>query len=114
MSRVRSVATAPGGSTCPMRGGYTTPSAMRRSPSCGDGGWWPAVDRGLSEGVFDDEVVVGLADVVRSRGESVAWVTTVPSARRGDLIVKLAERVATELGIAHVPLVARTGERPPQ
>ena len=27
----------------------------------GDGGWWPAVERGLREGSFEHEVIVGLA-----------------------------------------------------
>ena len=33
----------------------------------GDGGWWPAVERGLRDGTFDDEVVAGLADILRRR-----------------------------------------------
>ena len=31
----------------------------------GDGGWWPAVERGLASGEFEADVVSGLADVVR-------------------------------------------------
>jgi ATP-dependent DNA helicase RecQ len=80
----------------------------------GDGGWWPAVQRGLRAGEFDDEVVVGLADVLRRARTPVAWVTTVPSARLGDVIVRLAERLSAELGVPHVPLVRRTEDRPPQ
>ncbi len=80
----------------------------------GDGGWWPAIERGLSAGAFDDDVVVGLADVLRRAGVPAAWVTTVPSVRLGDTIVRLAERLASELGVPHVELVTRTGARPPQ
>jgi ATP-dependent DNA helicase RecQ len=80
----------------------------------GDGGWWPAVERGLRSGDFDDEVVVGLADVLRGAATPVAWVTTVPSARLGDVIVRLAERLAEELGVPHVGLVTRNEDRPPQ
>jgi ATP-dependent DNA helicase RecQ len=80
----------------------------------GDGGWWPAVERGLRSGGFDDEVVVGLADVLRRAATPVAWVTTVPSARLGDLLVRLAERLAQELGVPHVGLVTRNEDRPPQ
>jgi ATP-dependent DNA helicase RecQ len=80
----------------------------------GDGGWWPAVERGLHEGSFEDEVVVGLADVLRSAGVAVAWVTTVPSASLGDVIERLGERLAAELGVPHIRLVSRTGDRPPQ
>jgi ATP-dependent DNA helicase RecQ len=86
----------------------------------GDGGWWPAIERGLRAGSFDDDVVVGLADVVRGadaavreRG-AVSWVTTVPSSHLGDVLVRLADRLAAELGIEHVPLVARLEGRPPQ
>jgi ATP-dependent DNA helicase RecQ len=80
----------------------------------GDGGWWPAIERGLRAGEFDDEVVVGLADVLRRAGTPVAWVTTVPSAGLGGVMVRLAERLATELGVPHVELVVRTEDRPPQ
>ncbi|MDQ6779303.1 MAG: RecQ family ATP-dependent DNA helicase, partial [Actinomycetota bacterium] len=82
----------------------------------GDGGWWPAVERGLRAGKFDDEVVAGLADIVRGAGGAgaVSWVTTVPSGRTGDVIGRLAERLAAELGVPHVELLTRTEERPPQ
>jgi ATP-dependent DNA helicase RecQ len=81
----------------------------------GDGGWWPAVERGLRSGRIDDEVVAGLADVVRGTGTGgVAWVTTVPSVRLGELIVGLGERLAAQLGVPHLALVARTEARPPQ
>ena len=33
----------------------------------GDGGWWPAVERGLRGGRFEDEVVAALADAVARR-----------------------------------------------
>jgi ATP-dependent DNA helicase RecQ len=80
----------------------------------GDGGWWPAVERGLRAGSFEDEVVVGLADVLRAAGVPVAWVTTVPSTALGDVIVRLAQSVAAELGVPHLALVSRTDDRPPQ
>jgi ATP-dependent DNA helicase RecQ len=81
----------------------------------GDGGWWPAIERGLAAGRFDDEVAVALADVVRGTGLGPAWVTAMPSARLPDgLLDGLAERVAAELGVPHVALVARTEARPPQ
>jgi len=80
----------------------------------GDGGWWPAIERGLREGSFDHEVVVGLADTLRRLSAPVAWVTTVPSTRLGDLTTKLAGRLAIELGVPNVELVTRTEDRPPQ
>jgi ATP-dependent DNA helicase RecQ len=80
----------------------------------GDGGWWPAVQRGLADGVFDDEVVRGLAGLLRANGVPVAWITTVPTSRRGELVMRLAERVASELGVPHVDLVRRMEDRPAQ
>jgi len=80
----------------------------------GDGGWWPAIERGLQAGEFDPEIIVGVADLIRDRGERLAWITAVPSVRLGDLIARLAGRVADELGVSYVPLLIRREERPPQ
>jgi ATP-dependent DNA helicase RecQ len=41
-------------------------------------------------------------------------VTTVPSVRLGDLTVRLAGRLAAELGVPYVQLVTRKEDRPPQ
>jgi ATP-dependent DNA helicase RecQ len=81
----------------------------------GDGGWWPAIERGVASGRLDDEIAVALADAVRGAGVRPAWVTTVPSARLpAGLLDGLAERIAAELGVPHLALVERTGDRPPQ
>ncbi len=103
--------------------------AMRRIPAdaliepgwalarFGDGGWWPAVQRGLRAGEFDDEVVGGLADAVRrTPGAGPDWVTTVPSAspHLDAALVRLGERLAAALGVMHVGLVRRCERRPPQ
>ncbi len=86
----------------------------------GDGGWWAAVERGLRDGSFEDDVVVALADVLRGAGgtggagASADWITTVPSARLGEVTVRLAQRLAAELGIRYVELVVRAEDRPPQ
>jgi ATP-dependent DNA helicase RecQ len=81
----------------------------------GDGGWWPAIERGLAAGRLGDEVAVGLADVVRGAGVRAGWVTAIPSERLADgVLERLAEQVAAELGVPSVPLIERTGERPPQ
>jgi ATP-dependent DNA helicase RecQ len=80
----------------------------------GDGGWWPAVERGLRGGRLDDEVVGALADVLRGAGTPVAWITAVPSARLGEVVAQTAQRLAGELGAPWVELVRRTENRPPQ
>src|SRR5690606_34984813 len=47
----------------------------------GDGGWWPAIERGLAGGRLDGGLAIALADAVRGTGVAPAWVTAVPSAR---------------------------------
>ena len=80
----------------------------------GDGGWWPAVERSLRDGAVDAELVAGLAEMVRTAGVAPAWVTPVPSVRRGDLLERLSAALARELGVPAVSLLARVAERPPQ
>jgi ATP-dependent DNA helicase RecQ len=80
----------------------------------GDGGWWPAIQRGLGGGEFEADVVAALADVIRAGGERVSWLTWVPSVSLGDALPRLGERVARGLGVPAVALVERTGDRPPQ
>jgi ATP-dependent DNA helicase RecQ len=78
----------------------------------GDGGWWPAIERGLAGGEFEDDVVAALADIVRTGGAD--WVTSVPSVRLGDVLERLARRLADALAVPYVGLAARVSERPPQ
>jgi len=78
----------------------------------GDGGWWPAVERGLRDGGFAPEVVDALAEAVAP--ERPAWLTSVPSIRLSATLEGLAAHVAAQLGVPHVVLVERTGPRPPQ
>lgn len=80
----------------------------------GDGGWWPAVERGFRDGRFEDDVIAGLADIVRQNARSASWVTTVPSVRAGATLTTLGEQLAAELGLHHVELVTRIEDRPPQ
>ena len=80
----------------------------------GDGGWWPAVERGLRGGRLDDEIVGALADVLRGADIAVAWVTSVPSSRLGPLVDDAAQRLARELRTPHLALVERTEARPSQ
>jgi ATP-dependent DNA helicase RecQ len=80
----------------------------------GDGGWWPAVERGLESGEFDQDIVLALAEVARGGAGGAAWVTAVPSARRTGLLERLAERLAAALEIEYRELLRRTGQRPSQ
>ena len=74
----------------------------------GDGGWWPAIERGLRSGTFEDDVVEALRDLMRSAGAD--WLTCVPSVRLGDVLERLAEL----LSVPHLHLVERVQDRPPQ
>jgi ATP-dependent DNA helicase RecQ len=79
----------------------------------GDGGWWPAVERGLDAGgAFEDDVVAAVADLARSA--SAAWICTVPSVRLGEALERLAAQVAATLGVPALGLVTRVAQRPPQ
>ena len=80
----------------------------------GDGGWWPAVERGLRAGQLDPELVAALADVVRTAGVRVTWVTRVPSASAGVAVADLVPRLAERLGVPAVELLERAQERPTQ
>jgi ATP-dependent DNA helicase RecQ len=80
----------------------------------GDGGWWPAIERGLRTGRFDDEVVGGLVALLRDTETRAAWTVAVPSTRVGDACADLARRLAAELGIPYLDLLRRTGSRPSQ
>ena len=80
----------------------------------GDGGWWPAIERGLSSGTFEDDVVQALADVVRAQAPSAAYVTAVPSVHLGDRLDGLARRLGQALGLPVVDLLTRSQQRPPQ
>jgi ATP-dependent DNA helicase RecQ len=74
----------------------------------GDGGWWPAIERGLRDGEFEPDVVEAVTDLMR-RAEA-DWLTVVPSIQLGDALERLGDR----LGIPFVKLVERVSERPPQ
>ncbi|HEX2070961.1 MAG TPA: RecQ family ATP-dependent DNA helicase [Thermoleophilaceae bacterium] len=96
------------------------PESSRTGPGwalarVGDGGWWPAIARGLAAGRLGDEIAVALADVVRGGAAKPGWVTAIPSARlSAGMLDELAGRVAAELGVTQVRLIERTGDRPPQ
>ncbi len=81
----------------------------------GDGGWWPAIERGLASGDFEDDVVAALADIVRAGGAGGPdWVTSMPSVRLGDVLERLGRQLGDALAVPYIGLVTRVSERPPQ
>jgi len=80
----------------------------------GDGGWWPAVERGLAASRLDDEVIEAVAEMVRQGGVAPAWLAFVPSTTCGSLLADTAARLAGALGVPVADLLERTESRPPQ
>lgn len=80
----------------------------------GDAGWDRQVRAELGTGRLGDDVVAGLAELVRGWGVRPAWVAAVPSRRVGDPVSDLAERLAAALELPWVPVVARREDRPAQ
>lgn len=80
----------------------------------GDGGWWPEIQRGLNAGRLSDDVIEGLAAVVKGSGSTIGWLALVPSTSAHQVLTDAAERLAQALGVPHLPLVERTEPRPPQ
>jgi ATP-dependent DNA helicase RecQ len=80
----------------------------------GDGGWDPLIQQGRGGGRFDDELVHAAAEVVRSWGAPVRWVTAVPSRRSGPLVPDFAQRLALALGLPYHQVLERVGDNPPQ
>ena len=80
----------------------------------GDGGWWPAIQRGLRGEGFEADVVAALAEAARAGATEVAWLTWVPSVRLGATLEQLAAEVAGALDVPALHLLARADQRPPQ
>ncbi len=80
----------------------------------GDGGWWPAIDRGIRAGHLDEEIVAALATLLEVSSPRIDWVTAVPSAGPPDIGRQAGERVASRLGLPYLDIVTRVEARPPQ
>ena len=84
----------------------------------GDSGWGDEVARGkYDNGHFSDALVDAAASLVREKWKpepSPAWITTVPSARRAELVNSFARRLAEKLRLPYAPILRRTREIRPQ
>jgi ATP-dependent DNA helicase RecQ len=80
----------------------------------GDEGWDPLVEAGTRAGRFDDELVDGAVELIRRWAPPIDWITVIPSARKGELLTDLAERIAAKLELPFAPVVGRVAERPRQ
>jgi ATP-dependent DNA helicase RecQ len=80
----------------------------------GDAGWAPLIADGLRDGRLDHELVAAAAELVRTWGVPVEWVTTVPSRRVGEAVADFAHAVAERLGLPYRAVLERTADGPPQ
>jgi ATP-dependent DNA helicase RecQ len=84
----------------------------------GDSGWGNEVARGKYEaGCFSDALVDAAAALVRAKWKpepTPAWITTVPSARRAELVADFARRLAEKLTVPFVPILRRARDIRPQ
>ena len=81
----------------------------------GDGGWDPAIQAGLREGRFDDELVDAAAELVRAWASRRAGSRPCPSrARRATSCPTSRARLAEALGLPFAPVLERADDGPPQ
>jgi ATP-dependent DNA helicase RecQ len=83
----------------------------------GDGGWGDLVKRGKQvDSHFDDRLVDGLADLVRSWNPEPDpdWITWVPSLNQPELAPDLARRLAAALGLQAIEAICKVRATEPQ
>ena len=83
----------------------------------GDAGWGDSVRQGkYSDGCFSEDLVSACVELVRQWRPypDPCWVTCIPSRRRPRLVSDFAERLAVALGLAFMPLLVKTEDRPEQ
>jgi ATP-dependent DNA helicase RecQ len=80
----------------------------------GDAGWAPLITEGLRGGRLDDELVAAAAELVRTWGVPVEWVTAVPSRRVGEAVAEFARGVADRLALPYRAVLERATDGPPQ
>lgn len=83
----------------------------------GDAGWGQLVAQDKRAGHFRDELVEGMAEMIRQRWRPTpapAWVTCVPSRRHPTLVPDFARRLATRLQLPFVPAIIKVQDHQPQ
>lgn len=79
----------------------------------GDAGWGRLVAQNkFVDGYFSDELVKAMRELIASWSPSPypSWVTAVPSLRRPNLVLSLAQRLADELGLPFIPCIKKVKE----
>jgi len=82
----------------------------------GDAGWWPAVEAALGAGEASDELVTGIAKVLKRWPWATrpTWVTWIPSRRHGAALESVAERLAALGNLELAPALQWDEVRPEQ
>lgn len=83
----------------------------------GDAGWGSVVAVDKHSGIFRDELVDAVAEMIRERWKplpSPAWLTCVPSLRHPELVPGFARRVAEKLGIPFLNAITKVLTNEPQ
>ncbi len=85
----------------------------------GDAGWAPLVEQGAADGVFADELLGAVFQLLAEwrPDPDPEWVASVPSTRGGvggDPVADFAARLAEEIGLPYLDVVERIRQRPPQ
>ena len=92
------------------------PEVGRALSRVGDSGWWPAVDAALAAGEASDELVTGIAKVLKRWPWAArpTWVTWIPSRRHDAALESVAERLAALGKLELAPALQWDAERPEQ
>lgn len=83
----------------------------------GDAGWGKIVAEGKHRGVFGNDLVDAMAQMIRERWQpypAPAWVCCVPSLRHPELVDDFARRLATCLGLPFNDAISKVKDNQPQ
>lgn len=82
----------------------------------GDAGWGSKVKNGKRQGLFGDEIVVAVADMIGrwKPNPTPEWITCVPSAKNPALVQSFAERLGHRLRLPFRQVLGSTGKSEPQ
>jgi ATP-dependent DNA helicase RecQ len=83
----------------------------------GDAGWGSLVRDGKHAGHFSDQLVEGMAKMIRERWFPIpppGWVTCIPSLGNPDLVPDFSRRLASQLHLPFHPCIVKTRDTEPQ
>ena len=93
------------------------PETGRILASWGDSGWGRLVAQDKLSGIFRDELVAAVVEMIRMRWKPTpfpTWVTCIPSQAHPDLVPDFSRRVALALGLPFVEAIQKIRRNEPQ